>query len=144
MSAPWSHESSGFSLLLQTMWLVPTGNNAPNNSTGLFPRGILVFYLCALLYCPLVAECLNYKSSTVSPLYPRGLHPLIQPNRIQNVQKNKFQKVPKSKTWIFCELGTIYKAFINNYFHNLEKGMTSPVLLPGEFHGQRSLAGYSP
>ena len=27
----------------------------------------------------------------------------------------------------------------------LEKGMaTSPVFLPGEFHGQRSLAGYSP
>ena len=27
----------------------------------------------------------------------------------------------------------------------LEKGMaTTPVFLPGEFHGQRSLAGYSP
>ena len=27
----------------------------------------------------------------------------------------------------------------------LEKGMaTPPVFLPGEFHGQRSLAGYSP
>ena len=29
----------------------------------------------------------------------------------------------------------------------LEKGMTtysSPILLPGEFHGQRSLQGYSP
>ena len=27
----------------------------------------------------------------------------------------------------------------------LEKGMaTTPVLWPGEFHGQRSLAGYSP
>ena len=27
----------------------------------------------------------------------------------------------------------------------LEKGMTSPpVFLPGEFHGQRSLAGYCP
>ena len=27
----------------------------------------------------------------------------------------------------------------------LEKGMApSPVFLPGEFHGQRSLAGYSP
>ena len=27
----------------------------------------------------------------------------------------------------------------------LEKGMaTTPVSLPGEFHGQRSLAGYSP
>ena len=28
---------------------------------------------------------------------------------------------------------------------SLEKGMaTTPVFLPGEFHGQRSLAGYSP
>ena len=26
----------------------------------------------------------------------------------------------------------------------LEKGMATPVFLPGEFHGQRSLAGYSP
>ena len=27
----------------------------------------------------------------------------------------------------------------------LEKGMaTTPVFLPGEFHGQKSLAGYSP
>ena len=27
----------------------------------------------------------------------------------------------------------------------LEKGMaTTPAFLPGEFHGQRSLAGYSP
>jgi len=27
----------------------------------------------------------------------------------------------------------------------LEKGMTIPsIILPGEFHGQRSLAGYSP
>ena len=29
--------------------------------------------------------------------------------------------------------------------HPLEKGMgTTPVFLPGEFHGQRSLVGYSP
>ena len=29
--------------------------------------------------------------------------------------------------------------------HPLEKGMaTTPAFLPGEFHGQRSLAGYSP
>ena len=27
---------------------------------------------------------------------------------------------------------------------HLEKGMATPVFLPGEFHGQRSLAGYSP
>ena len=26
----------------------------------------------------------------------------------------------------------------------LEKGMATPVFLPGEFHGQRSLVGYSP
>ena len=26
----------------------------------------------------------------------------------------------------------------------LEEGMATPVFLPGEFHGQRSLAGYSP
>ena len=26
----------------------------------------------------------------------------------------------------------------------LEKGMATPVFLPGESHGQRSLAGYSP
>ena len=26
----------------------------------------------------------------------------------------------------------------------LEKEMTTPVFLPGEFHGQRNLAGYSP
>ena len=26
----------------------------------------------------------------------------------------------------------------------LKKGMASPVFLPGEFHGLRSLAGYSP
>ena len=26
----------------------------------------------------------------------------------------------------------------------LQKGMATPVFLPGEFHGQRSLAGYSP
>ena len=26
----------------------------------------------------------------------------------------------------------------------LEKGMATPVLLPGEFHGQRSLEGCSP
>ena len=27
---------------------------------------------------------------------------------------------------------------------SLEKGMATPVFLPGEFHGQRSLVGYSP
>ena len=27
---------------------------------------------------------------------------------------------------------------------SLEKGMAAPVFLPGEFHGQRSLAAYSP
>ena len=27
---------------------------------------------------------------------------------------------------------------------SLEKGMATPVFLPGEFHGQRSLAGHSP
>ena len=27
---------------------------------------------------------------------------------------------------------------------NLEKGMAIPVFLPGEFHAQRSLVGYSP
>ena len=26
----------------------------------------------------------------------------------------------------------------------LEKGIATPVFLPGEFHGQRSLEGYSP
>ena len=26
----------------------------------------------------------------------------------------------------------------------LEKGMTTPVFLPGGFHGERSLVGYSP
>ena len=26
----------------------------------------------------------------------------------------------------------------------LEKGMATPVFLPGEFHGQRNLAGYNP
>ena len=26
----------------------------------------------------------------------------------------------------------------------LEEGMATPVFLPGKFHGQRSLAGYSP
>ena len=26
----------------------------------------------------------------------------------------------------------------------LEKGMATPIFLPGEFHGQRSLVGYSP
>jgi len=26
----------------------------------------------------------------------------------------------------------------------LEKGMATPVFLPGEFHGQRRLVGYSP
>ena len=26
----------------------------------------------------------------------------------------------------------------------LEEGMATPVFLPGEFHGQRSLVGYSP
>ena len=26
----------------------------------------------------------------------------------------------------------------------LEKGMTTPVFLPGEFHGERNLVGYSP
>ena len=31
------------------------------------------------------------------------------------------------------------------HFHALEKEMaTIPVFLPGEFHGQRSLVGYSP
>ena len=25
-----------------------------------------------------------------------------------------------------------------------EKGMSTPVFLPGEFHGQRNLTGYSP
>ena len=27
---------------------------------------------------------------------------------------------------------------------SLEKGMATPVFLPGEFHGQRSMAGYNP
>ena len=27
---------------------------------------------------------------------------------------------------------------------SLEKGMAIPVFLPGEFHGQRGLAGYNP
>ena len=26
----------------------------------------------------------------------------------------------------------------------LEEGMATPVFLPGKFHGQRSMAGYSP
>ena len=28
--------------------------------------------------------------------------------------------------------------------NTLEEGMNTPVFLPGEFHGQRSLVGYSP
>ena len=43
--------------------------------------------------------------SIVGPLYPR-----ILPLQIKNIWK-KFQKVPKSKTWIYHVLTTLYLAF---------------------------------
>lgn len=43
--------------------------------------------------------------------------------------KNEILESSKKQDLNFLQAGTIYKVFINNYFHNLEKEMTDPVLL---------------
>ena len=51
----------------------------------------------------------SLKIITAGPPYPCDLH---QP-QIENIQKKKkkFQEVPKTKTWIYYTLVTIYVAF---------------------------------
>ena len=60
----------------------------------------------------LLANKLWYSAqwNTVSPPYPWVPHPWTQSSGIKNTQEKKFQKVPKSKTWICCEPGTVYMA----------------------------------
>ena len=58
----------------------------------------------------------SVKGNMVGPPYSWMPHPRIQPiTDLKYSQTKKFQKVPKSKTWIYCTLEIIYIAFTAIY-----------------------------
>ena len=58
--------------------------------------------------------------------------------------KETIVKINKTKTWLFEKLNKIDKPLARLIKIKIEKNQITPIFLPGEPHGQRSLAGYSP
>lgn len=76
---------------------------------------LLLFAGCYLIHNPLLP-------TTVGPPNPRFCLLGFNQLQIENIQeKEKFKKVPKSKTWIYCVPATIYTAFTLylNYLHSI-------------------------
>ena len=58
--------------------------------------------------------------------------------------KETIVKINKTKSWFFEKINKIDKPLARLIKKKIEKNQITPIFLPGEPHGQRSLAGYSP
>ena len=58
--------------------------------------------------------------------------------------KETIVKINKTKSWFFEKINKIDKPLARLITKKIEKNQITPIFLPGEPHGQRSLAGYSP
>ena len=58
--------------------------------------------------------------------------------------KETIVKINKTKSWFFEKINKIDNHLARLIKKKIEKNQITSIFLPGEPHGQRSLAGYSP
>ena len=86
-----------------------------------------MFRVCNLLsLLPCTPQCAHHQSVR--------FHPLPHSNTVARPGSSAGKVPTMWETWV---------RFLGQE-DPLEESMATPVFLPGEFHGQRSLAGYSP
>ena len=100
----------------------------------------------------LIISCIEVHSLAYSYLYDEGTFPwyiyeIRGPSglwRMQVHSKDKgFPGGSKCKESI-CNAGDLGSIPSSGWSHGEENGLPTPVFSPGEFHGQRSVVGYSP